>query len=177
MSKQLQNAQNKLLAWYDKFGRKELPWRNTEDVYHIYVSEIMLQQTQVKRVMEEYYPQFLEKFPTLKALGDAKRRKFLPHGAGLGITLGLEIFMRLRNFPLLVCRRVCRSCKNFPVSGNTRRVRFAVLRTIKELELSILTLLGLSNGFLLFWMRLRNMCTKKRNLLCITCTRLPTTRL
>lgn len=81
---QLQHSQNKLLAWYDKFGRKELPWRNTENVYHIYVSEIMLQQTQVKRVMEEYYPQFLEKFPTLKVLGNAKEEEVLAAWSGLG---------------------------------------------------------------------------------------------
>lgn len=81
---QLQNAQQKLLAWYEKFGRKELPWRNTEDVYHVYVSEIMLQQTQVKRVMEEYYPQFLEKFPTLLALADAKEEEVLAAWSGLG---------------------------------------------------------------------------------------------
>ncbi len=81
---QLQKAQQKLLAWYETNGRKKLPWRNTDDVYHVYVSEIMLQQTQVKRVMEEYYPQFLEKFPTLKALGDAKEEEVLAAWSGLG---------------------------------------------------------------------------------------------
>lgn len=78
------NAQQSLLLWYEKFGRKELPWRNTEDVYHIYVSEIMLQQTQVKRVMEEYYPQFLKKFPTLEALANAKEEEVLAAWSGLG---------------------------------------------------------------------------------------------
>lgn len=82
--KNLQNAQQSLLLWYEKFGRKELPWRNTLNVYHIYVSEIMLQQTQVKRVMEEYYPQFLEKFPTLKALANAKEEEVLAAWSGLG---------------------------------------------------------------------------------------------
>ena len=77
-------AQNALLKWYEKHGRHELPWRNTDDVYHIYVSEIMLQQTQVKRVMEEYYPQFLQKFPSLKALGDAQEEEVLAAWSGLG---------------------------------------------------------------------------------------------
>lgn len=81
---QLQNAQQKLLIWYEKLGRKELPWRNTSDVYHVYVSEVMLQQTQVKRVMEEYYPQFLEKFPTLEALANAKEEEVLAAWSGLG---------------------------------------------------------------------------------------------
>lgn len=77
-------AQNALLTWYDKQGRKELPWRNTSDVYHIYVSEIMLQQTQVKRVMEEYFPRFLKKFPTLEVLADAKEEDVLAAWSGLG---------------------------------------------------------------------------------------------
>lgn len=73
-----------LLSWYKKNGRHELPWRNTLDVYHVYVSEIMLQQTQVKRVMEEYYPQFLEKFPTLEVLANAKEAEVLAAWSGLG---------------------------------------------------------------------------------------------
>ena len=77
-------AQDSLLKWYEKHGRHELPWRNTDDLYHIYVSEIMLQQTQVKRVMEEYYPQFLAKFPTLKALSLAKEEDVLAAWSGLG---------------------------------------------------------------------------------------------
>lgn len=74
----------KLLNWYQKNGRHELPWRNTQDMYHIYLSEIMLQQTQVNRVRDEYYPQFLEKFPTLKALADASQDEVLSAWSGLG---------------------------------------------------------------------------------------------
>lgn len=80
----LKNSQQKLLTWYDVHGRKELPWRNTDDVYHIYVSEVMLQQTQVKRVMEEYYPQFLAKFPTLQSLANASEEEVLASWSGLG---------------------------------------------------------------------------------------------
>lgn len=75
---------NKLLFWYETHGRHELPWRNTDDVYHVYVSEIMLQQTQVKRVMEEYYPQFLERFPTLESLSRADEADVLAAWSGLG---------------------------------------------------------------------------------------------
>src|SRR6186713_2869177 len=58
-----------LLAWYRRHGRA-LPWRSTDDPYHILVSEVMLQQTQVDRVLPKYY-EWLEKYPTLAALADA----------------------------------------------------------------------------------------------------------
>jgi A/G-specific adenine glycosylase len=80
----MQKIQKALLSWYDKNGRHELPWRNTDDIYCVYLSEIMLQQTQVNRVREEYYPQFLEKFPTLKALANAKEEEVLAAWSGLG---------------------------------------------------------------------------------------------
>jgi A/G-specific adenine glycosylase len=73
-----------LLHWYKKEGRHSLPWRNTDDIYHVYLSEIMLQQTQVNRVRDEYYPQFLAKFPSLKALGDAPLDEVLSAWSGLG---------------------------------------------------------------------------------------------
>ena len=81
---QYKQVQNRLLKWYEKEGRHELPWRNTEDMYHIYLSEIMLQQTQVNRVRDEYYPQFLEKFPTLRALANANQDDVLSAWSGLG---------------------------------------------------------------------------------------------
>jgi len=74
------NIQN----WYKQYGRLELPWRSTNDPYHIYLSEVMLQQTQVKTVLERYYFPFLEKFPTLKALGDAPLDDVLKMWEGLG---------------------------------------------------------------------------------------------
>ena len=80
----IQETQKALLKWYELYGRHGLLWRNTNDVYHIYVSEIMLQQTQVKRVMEEYYPQFLSRFPTLCSLADAKEEAVLAAWSGLG---------------------------------------------------------------------------------------------
>jgi len=73
-----------LLEWYEKHGRHDLPWRNTHDLYHVYLSEIMLQQTQVNRVMEEYYPQFLEKFPSLSTLAAASQDDVLAAWSGLG---------------------------------------------------------------------------------------------
>lgn len=70
--------------WYQKHGRLVLPWRTTNDPYHIYLSEVMLQQTQVKTVLERYYFPFLEKFPTLKALGNAPLDDVLKMWEGLG---------------------------------------------------------------------------------------------
>ena len=78
------HPQKRLLIWYETYGRHELPWRNTDDMYHIYLSEIMLQQTQVNRVRDEYYPQFLEKFPSLEALANAEQDEVLSAWSGLG---------------------------------------------------------------------------------------------
>src|ERR671919_1495073 len=60
---------SRLLSWYRANGR-DLPWRRTDDPYHILVSEIMLQQTQVDRVLPKYH-EWLEKYPSLQALADA----------------------------------------------------------------------------------------------------------
>src|SRR5204862_4952449 len=62
----------RLLSWYGRHGR-DLPWRRTDDPYHILVSEIMLQQTQVDRVLPKY-AEWLEKFPSLEALAQADER-------------------------------------------------------------------------------------------------------
>src|SRR3954462_577618 len=59
----------RLLTWYKRHGR-DLPWRKTDDPYHILVSEIMLQQTQVDRVLPKY-AEWLEKYPSLHALAEA----------------------------------------------------------------------------------------------------------
>jgi A/G-specific adenine glycosylase len=61
--------QQRLLKWYGEHGR-ELPWRKTSDPYKILVSEVMLQQTQVERVIPKYY-EFLERYPTLQDLAEA----------------------------------------------------------------------------------------------------------
>src|SRR3954463_11828294 len=64
-------------------GRHKLPWRNTRDPYKILVSEIMLQQTQVERVIP-YYQNFLKKFPQVKALAKARTSDVLKAWQGLG---------------------------------------------------------------------------------------------
>lgn len=73
-----------LLDWYDKKGRHDLPWRTTGNPYHIYLSEIMLQQTQVKTVLERFYFPFLEAFPTMEDLACASLDDVLKKWEGLG---------------------------------------------------------------------------------------------
>lgn len=72
----------RLLAWYRKSAR-DLPWRRTRDPYKVWVSEIMLQQTQVDTVVD-YYHRFLQVFPTLEALAAADERRVLQLWEGLG---------------------------------------------------------------------------------------------
>jgi len=71
-----------LLTWYHRCGRV-LPWRNHPDPYAIWVSEIMLQQTQVKTVIP-YYQRWLEAFPTIAALAAAPQQQVLKLWQGLG---------------------------------------------------------------------------------------------
>ena len=66
---QRRTFRRQLLKWYDAHGR-DLPWRKTDDPYHILVSEVMLQQTQVDRVLPKYQ-EWLGKYPSLTALAEA----------------------------------------------------------------------------------------------------------
>lgn len=78
----LPELRQSLLAWYERVGR-DLPWRHTQDPYEIWVSEIMLQQTQVKTVVP-YYQRWLAKFPTLEVLARADQQQVLKAWQGLG---------------------------------------------------------------------------------------------
>ncbi|HEX6997567.1 MAG TPA: A/G-specific adenine glycosylase [Gammaproteobacteria bacterium] len=73
----------RLLAWYDVHGRRDLPWQLHRTPYAVWVSEIMLQQTQVATVIP-YYRRFMERFPTVRALAEAPLDEVLAHWAGLG---------------------------------------------------------------------------------------------
>ncbi len=80
----MKQAHKNIQNWYQAYGRHDLPWRTTNDPYHIYLSEVMLQQTQVKTVLERYYFPFLEKFPTLQSLAKAPLDDVLKMWEGLG---------------------------------------------------------------------------------------------
>lgn len=71
-----------LLNWYDN-EKRDLPWRRTKNPYHIWISEIMLQQTQVVTVIP-YYERFLDWFPTIESLANAPEEKLLKAWEGLG---------------------------------------------------------------------------------------------
>ncbi len=72
-----------LVAWQRKHGRHELPWQNTQDPYRVWLSEIMLQQTQVTTVLA-YYQRFLQRFPTVADLAAASLDEVLAMWQGLG---------------------------------------------------------------------------------------------
>jgi A/G-specific adenine glycosylase len=72
----------RLRAWYRRQHR-DLPWRKTRDPYRVLVSELMLQQTQVSRVLE-FYARFIERFPTMRRLADATPKRVMESWAGLG---------------------------------------------------------------------------------------------
>ncbi len=84
LTSQLSYAHLLLMEWYQRHGRTDLPWRITNDPYAIWVSEIMLQQTQVATVLERYYHPFLERFPTVTALAEAPLEQVLKAWEGLG---------------------------------------------------------------------------------------------
>ncbi len=80
--KTIKDFQIKILSWY-KINKRDFPWRKTTDPYHILISEIMLQQTQAKRVVP-YYEKFIKKFPTINDLAVAKNSDILKVWSGLG---------------------------------------------------------------------------------------------
>lgn len=74
---------DRVLAWFDKHGRKHLPWQQDVTPYKVWVSEIMLQQTQVTTVIP-YFIRFMESFPDIQALACADPDEVLHHWTGLG---------------------------------------------------------------------------------------------
>ena len=74
---------DRVIDWYDQYGRKSLPWQQNKTPYRVWVSEIMLQQTQVSTVIP-YYHRFMERFPDVISLADAPEDEVLHHWTGLG---------------------------------------------------------------------------------------------
>ena len=66
-----------IINWYE-FNKRDLPWRNTTNPYNIWISEIMLQQTQVVAVID-YYHRFMNSFPTIKHLALANEQQCLTY--------------------------------------------------------------------------------------------------
>jgi A/G-specific adenine glycosylase len=96
-----------LVAWQKVHGRNHLPWQNTRDPYRVWLSEIMLQQTQVSTVLA-YYAKFLENFPTVSDLAAAPQDKVM------GMWSGLGYYSRARNLHQCAKEVVSRFGGEFP---------------------------------------------------------------
>jgi A/G-specific adenine glycosylase len=95
-----------LIHWYQK-GHRELPWRETTDPYRIWLSEIMLQQTQVNTVLP-YYSRYLDRFPTIASLAEADEQEVIKLWEGLGY------YARCRNLHAAARRIVSEQGGHFP---------------------------------------------------------------
>lgn len=95
-----------LLAWYDAHAR-DLPWRKDQDPYHVWLSEIMLQQTRVEAV-KEYYLRFLDRLPTINDLANVSEEELLKLWEGLGY------YNRARNLQKAAMEIVTRYGGKFP---------------------------------------------------------------
>jgi A/G-specific adenine glycosylase len=97
----------RLLAWFDRHGRKHLPWQQDPTPYRVWVSEVMLQQTQVATVIP-YYERFMRRFPTIDALAAA------PLDEVLHLWTGLGYYARARNLQACAQALIARHAGEFP---------------------------------------------------------------
>ncbi len=108
----------RLLHWWDKHGRKDLPWQHPRTAYRVWVAEIMLQQTQVKTVIP-YFERFMQRFPDLQTLATAAVDDVLALWSGLGY------YARARNLHkaagICVQEHGWRTAKNTGIAGHLAR--------------------------------------------------------
>ena len=102
----------RVVAWQRSHGRHDLPWQRTRDAYRIWVSEIMLQQTQVATVIP-YYARFLAAFPDVRALAGAGEDEVLARWSGLGY------YRRARHMHAAAREVVARHAGAFPRDAAT----------------------------------------------------------
>lgn len=135
-----------LLTWYDEHGRKNLPWQLPRSPYRVWISEIMLQQTQVQTVIP-YFNRFMEEFPTIHQLAEAEDDKVLSLWSGLGyysrarnlhktakiistdylgiIPTDIELLIQLPGIGLSTAAAILSQAYNLPkaiLDGNVKRV-------------------------------------------------------
>ena len=128
-----------ILDWYEAYGRKELPWQQNKTAYSVWLSEIMLQQTQVATVIP-YYQRFIERFPTVSDLAAAPQDEVLHYWTGLGY------YARARNLHKAAQTVVERYQGEFPqdltamneLPGIGRSTAAAVLSSVYKLPHAIL---------------------------------------
>ena len=101
-----------LIDWQKQHGRHQLPWQRTRDAYRIWLSEIMLQQTQVTTVIP-YYARFLERFPDIAALAAAPTEEVMAYWSGLGY------YSRARNLHRCAQQIVAQHAGSFPRDPET----------------------------------------------------------
>lgn len=100
-----------VLQWYDKFGRKHLPWQQNKTLYGVWLSEVMLQQTQVATVIP-YFERFIKTFPNVTALANASQDEVLHLWTGLGY------YARARNLHKAAQKIRDEFDGNFPIDFN-----------------------------------------------------------
>ena len=100
---------SRILAWYRRHGRRDLPWQQPLSAYRVWVSEIMLQQTQVATVIP-YYERFMRRFPDIAALAEADQDQVLHYWSGLGY------YARARNLHAAAQQVIDRHGGQFPES-------------------------------------------------------------
>ena len=128
-----------VLAWFDEHGRKDLPWQKNISKYSVWISEIMLQQTQVKTVIP-FYERFMRSFPDVIALADAPQEDVLHHWTGLGY------YARARNLHKAAQKIRDEHAGNFPsdfvdvlaLPGVGRSTASAILSIAERQRLAIL---------------------------------------
>ncbi|AFY37114.1 A/G-specific DNA-adenine glycosylase [[Leptolyngbya] sp. PCC 7376] len=133
-----QAMRRSLLSWYGQAGRT-LPWRNEPNIYRVWISEIMLQQTQVKTVIS-YYERWLKAFPTVQNLAQADQQTVLKLWEGLGY------YARARNLHYAAQQVVTEFGGQFPedleailqLKGVGRTTAGGILSSARNLPLSIL---------------------------------------
>ncbi|MBR7887675.1 A/G-specific adenine glycosylase [Marinomonas sp. A79] len=135
----VENFAPRVLAWFDEHGRKSLPWQVDKTPYRVWISEIMLQQTQVTTVIP-YYHAFMASFPTVEALANADQDEVLAHWSGLGY------YARARNMHKAAKRLVDEYDCVFPLSvegvcelpGIGRSTAAAILSISRGVQAAIL---------------------------------------
>lgn len=134
-----QNFAPRVLDWFDQHGRKHLPWQQNKTPYRVWISEIMLQQTQVTTVIP-YYERFMQSFPDVFALANAPQDDVLSHWSGLGY------YARARNMHKAAQKLVDDWQGEFPLSqegvcelpGIGRSTAAAILSISRNESLAIL---------------------------------------
>ena len=133
------NFSERVLSWFDQYGRKNLPWQQNKTPYRVWISEIMLQQTQVTTVIP-YYERFMQSFPNVESLAKASEDDVLAHWSGLGY------YARARNLHKAAKRLVDEYESEFPLtvegvcelSGIGRSTAAAILSISRGVQAAIL---------------------------------------